>query len=219
MSGECDPYRESIINRCLEKIYSQGSTSDVIMQQLMNSIDIRMMKRIIDEFQFDVNHKNNQLIMWHCHNRKIVNMLLDYGANPRARNDSIFLLICKHGDHDLIVRFLEMGVPVNGGRALFNAVHRQTYETIKLILDNGTDINSIESKKALLQAAKRGDPKIFRLLLDYGVDPDIFNESINVDDENQTYVEIANILLSYNVQHESIFKHLAAGFSLAQWRS
>lgn len=203
----------------IEDIYSKGSNSEVIMQKLKNTYNITMIKKIIDEFQFDVNYNNCELFIHYIAFSNILIMLLDYGANPWADNDNLILKVCKYGSYDLIKRLLEL-VPVNvrEGGVLSKAIYCQEYEVIKLIMDSGYNIELPESKKALLGAAKRGEPEILQLLLTYGIDASIFNDADissypktikpmynNVDER---YLKIVDILLSYHIPVKTIFRHL-----------
>ena len=223
--------RQAKITDHIEEIYSQGGQPEIIMQKLKGINDKKILESIIDEFNFDVNYNDTELLIHFCsrrHRTNIAQMLLDYGANARVGNDVVFISACQFGDYNLIKRLLDMGVPANagGGRALKCALYKQNYETIKLILDNGYDLTSIEpieGNTVLMRCIERCRPEILKLLLDYGIDPNVLNASEpkerdseddsqdDSDDELEKYVEMTNILLSYGVPIGSIVKCLIKG--------
>ena len=124
MKAKCvDERTTNLIQHYINDIYSCGSQTEVIITTLKSMIcDKYVIKAIIDEFNFDVNYNNDELITYYTQRTmhyessrviKIIHMLLDYGANPRAGDDAVFIYACRFGNYKLVKRLLDMGVCVN----------------------------------------------------------------------------------------------------------
>ncbi|KAI9774836.1 MAG: hypothetical protein M1840_000052 [Geoglossum simile] len=112
----------------------------------------------------------------------IVHLLLARGANPDPRcisNETPMLLAAKSGQADLVEMLLSTGkVDINwkskgGESALYMAVDACHTDTVRVLLENGSDPNLRTSTRCLPahRAAEYGDEDILRLLLGAGADP------------------------------------------------
>lgn len=87
----------------------------------------------------------------------IVNLLVNYGANVHARNDTgstCLYLACYSGHFDIAKRMIECGVDINAtnkhiGTPLHTAYHNDRIDIIKLLLDNGADTTIINNQGKL----------------------------------------------------------------------
>lgn len=200
------------VDQIIKDIYDSGSDKTVILEHLKQITSVDDMKTIIDEFNFDVTYNDNELIIEHnesMDNFDIIELLLDYGANPKAAGDLILQYACdNYAPTNLVKRLLEAGIPASDN-ALHGAIHTKNIGTITLLLDLGVKV----SAKSLRAAAHVGEPEIVRILLDYGADMDAFNtfvDNYDEDDEmkDHPYIETAMILLSHNIPIETIFKYI-----------
>ena len=199
------------IDKAIQDIYDSGCTNDIILHHLKDTYYTSDMKRIIDQFQFDLTYNNNELIIyyaWDPENHHVIEFLLDYGADPRAGDDIVFSNTI---NYNLLKRLLELGVPpnVHNGAALTNIMYTKKFKSIKLLLDAGINIQN----EAMIAAAATGKPDILRLLIEYGGDMDVFHKFVDIRGEEEIfekneYIETANLLLSYNVPMETILKYL-----------
>jgi len=119
---------------------------------------------------------------YHVKNIKIVNILLDYGANP---ND-IFLRAVACNDMKMVKLLLEYGADINtrnqnGTFALYIASINGNIKMMQFLLDAGANINKIKDSSGntvLLTLSMSRSLKIncIELLLKYGADPNVKNK-------------------------------------------
>ena len=203
----------------IERIHSLGSSPDLISQCLLKITDIDHIKKIIDEFSFDVRHNDDELIIHFARHGKsnVVHLLLDYGANPRADNDKLLINVCRFCEYSVVKRLLEMGIPINihNDEVLDMVLYVGNSELLKLVLDYGINI----IKHHLLYASYEGEPELLKMLIDHGADPSLFNKFFDeyekdfneekpISKYEEKYIEVANMLLSHGVAPETTFKYL-----------
>ena len=209
----------------IERIYSLGSSPDLISQCLLKISDIDHIKKIIDEFNFDVRHNDDELIIHFVRQgkSKIVHLLLDYGANPRANGDKLLVYACRFCEYSVAERLLDMGVPINirADEVLDNILYVANSQLLKIVLDHGINI----SKQQLVSASYKGEPEMLKMLIDHGADPSVFNKFFEEDEKDfneekpiskhdEKYIEVANMLLSHGVAPETTFKYLLSWFRM-----
>jgi ankyrin repeat protein len=97
--------------------------------------------------------------------------VLDQGADPNAR-DVTSRTQGISGWFDSVVRGGRSSSLVGGATALGYAVsEKQSYELTKLLLDRGANPREPSTHEPLFWAARAGEAKTVRLLLDKGLDP------------------------------------------------
>ena len=113
-----------------------------------------------------------------CQHPRIVEILLDAGADPkRQRNSEDWLLnAIPKGPHELEI--LEMlfnkGANVNETNVLTNAVVAGNHKIIRFLLEAGADIDAVDRHHgtALQRAVLNGDVESVQILIDGGADID-----------------------------------------------
>jgi ankyrin repeat protein len=112
---------------------------------------------------------------------ELVEMLLDEGADPNARNDygaSPMTVASEHGNYDIMKALVAADGDIESanseGQTLLMAVARTgNTETAELLLDKGARVNASESwggQTALMWAASQHQPAMIRLLLEHGAE-------------------------------------------------
>ncbi|KAF3930079.1 Ankyrin-1 [Dactylella cylindrospora] len=117
----------------------------------------------------------------------LLEMLLDHGADPKAKVEGktpLLVKLCQYPAEDardlaLIYTLLEHGVDINatdekGGTALHYASYCGSTNVAKVLLDNGVDI-SIRNKFESTAIQNAATPEMPKLLLDYGADIRVFD--------------------------------------------
>ncbi|KAJ5552018.1 hypothetical protein N7535_000035 [Penicillium sp. DV-2018c] len=117
---------------------------------------------------------------------EVVTFLLDKGADPdipeRDHVDTALQAAAYQGRRDMVLTLLNHHADVNRpgitwGTALTAACVGQHEEVVKLLLDNGADINVAAGVGTALQAAsKNGHQKLVKLLLENGADVNAHTE-------------------------------------------
>ncbi|KAL9598537.1 MAG: hypothetical protein Q9219_004439 [cf. Caloplaca sp. 3 TL-2023] len=114
----------------------------------------------------------------HCGYQSMVEMLLDAGAEPDLKQETIQIdasalqLACKAGHLSIAETLIDRG---SDGHALTVAAEEGHYDVVCLLLRRGASVNNgggIHST-ALQAAAKAGFESIMRLLLDQGADVNV----------------------------------------------
>jgi ankyrin repeat protein len=116
---------------------------------------------------------------------KIIDLLVDYGANIEAKSidDSTPLhLAAQNGAKEALLRLIAHKANINAfsnlrGNALHFAIHGNHYDIVKILLENGIDVNKVNSSKAtpFVWNGYIGNVKIAQLLLQYKANPKITN--------------------------------------------
>ena len=94
----------------------------------------------------------------------LLQLLLEHGADPKLATD--------HGVTPLMVA---SGIGWVEG-VTYEWSPQQTYETVKMLLDLGADVNAqdtLDGRTALMGAAHKGRNDIVQLLVDHGADPSL----------------------------------------------
>ncbi|HEY2016797.1 MAG TPA: ankyrin repeat domain-containing protein [Bryobacteraceae bacterium] len=120
---------------------------------------------------------------------RIVTLLLDKGADPKARDQVGFTPLLRaafNGDAETLKLLIARGVDVNarglGMTPLFGAVNGNRAAVVDLLLAHGADATARDDDGAgiLAYATSHADPAIFRKLIAAGADPKL-RDSIGVD--------------------------------------
>src|SRR5262249_36152949 len=120
---------------------------------------------------------------------RIVTLLLDKGADPKARDRGGFTPLLRaafHGDAGTLKVLIARGVDVNarglGMTPLFGAVNGNRAAVVDLLLAHGADATAKDDDGAgiLAYATSHADAAIFRKLIAGGADPKL-RDSIGVD--------------------------------------
>lgn len=130
---------------------------------------------------------------------KIVEMLLQYGADPSEKvygKIPIFWAInADFNDAELVRILLEYGAnpfvmdDIEGNTPLFDAVDKGNPETVRYLLEKGVDPND---GYPIIMASELESNEILILLLEYGADPNILHEAVMDND-----YEMIKLLLEY----------------------
>ncbi|MBV8900922.1 MAG: ankyrin repeat domain-containing protein [Verrucomicrobia bacterium] len=131
----------------------------------------------------------------------ILQLLLDYKANPAAkdRNGWSALLKAVYRNNVTCVQILAERDRQGLGRGLLVASLLGFKETVKLLLDNGAEVDarSEDRRTPLMLAASKGYGEIVKILLDAGADPaltDRMGETAESLASSQGFTEVAAML-------------------------
>ena len=104
-------------------------------------------------------------------NSKVIQELIQEGADVHAQNDYAFALIwaSENGHHEIAKLFLEHGADVHAQKdeSLRWASEGGHLEVVKLLLENGADVHAQEDE-ALRWASENGHLEVVKLLLENG---------------------------------------------------
>lgn len=121
-------------------------------------------------------------LQWAClqGHKEVVEILLEYGANPHAAfgdYGNALWAACDGGNIQIVQLLLDQGVDVNAesdvfGSALQAACEKRHFQIVQLLLENGADVHARCGRhgNALQAACKGGDIQIVLELLERGVD-------------------------------------------------
>lgn len=103
--------------------------------------------------------------------------LVNVGADVNADPGDILILATEHGDLGLVSNLVDHGADldsssgINGGSALYYAVHRH-FDIAKLLLERGANVNAgLDQYDPLHEAIDLQDIAMVELLLDHGANP------------------------------------------------
>lgn len=114
--------------------------------------------------------------------RRAFQILLDYKADPNTKDSDevpVLFRAMRDGEVELTRALLQAGANPNlrekDQPALLEAVTLRDPEVVRLLLERGADLKSVDSSgtTALMVSAFNGDALIAKLLLDHGADPAI----------------------------------------------
>ncbi|KLO80962.1 Uncharacterized protein LW93_9210 [Fusarium fujikuroi] len=119
----------------------------------------------------------------------IVRLLLDWGADPRARDNcgatALNITMRSHGNRTIIKNLLDKGASIEakdrrGSTPLIQAIGRygpEYHNTIKMLLDAGAEVNTRDKNNdtPLMKAVERADEELVQLLLDRGAEVAVVN--------------------------------------------
>jgi len=145
--------------------YSRGANT-------LNVVNLLIIKNILpNSFDLYTAINNNQ-------ENATVQLLIQYGAAP---NGEILLLSAEKQRFDLVRQFIQMGTDVNykypstssyadGMTALLHACKRGNFETVKMLVENGADINAraLDGNTALSLTQNVNNSEIFYYLIEHG---------------------------------------------------
>nr|WBF71119.1 hypothetical protein [Megavirus caiporensis] len=133
---------------------------------------------------------------------KMVDLLLNYGADIKVNNDYCLCSAVKNSNY-LIEKFIDKGADINcrKGYPLRKAVFDGNYNATKILLEYGADISylTIEYLKTII---KYNNYELIKLLIDYGVDFSILNNEKNMD------IKTVDLLYDIGIDHYIIFNIL-----------
>ncbi|ORX43291.1 ankyrin [Piromyces finnis] len=128
-------------------------------------------------------------LMYACENgnKKIVEYLIQYGANVNEKNlagETPLMCLCKNRHQHLIEYFIENNANINdkdnyGNTALMYACQEGMLDIVKLLIDYHVKINdqNVNGETALIIAIVNGATAVAKLLLQYHADPNIIDNS------------------------------------------
>jgi hypothetical protein len=87
-----------------------------------------------------------------------------------------FRSLILQNDVDAVKVFLEAGMPVETENALTEAVGQGNPAMVKLLIDNGADVNKLDESKGSLVLAATSKPEVLKLLIDAHADVNTPNE-------------------------------------------
>jgi hypothetical protein len=82
---------------------------------------------------------------------EMIKMIIEAGADPRADNDTIFVKSCGRSDPRICSMFLELGADVNAeeGKALINSTDCNHHKVTKVLLEHGAKPNAAAIRNAI----------------------------------------------------------------------
>ena len=106
-----------------------------------------------------------------CCDIKIVEMLLEAGADVHACVDRALRDAAENGHIEVVKMLLEVGADVHAwyDEALRKAAKKGHKEVVKILLEAGADVHA-EDEDALRGAAKNGHKEVVEMLLEAGAD-------------------------------------------------
>jgi uncharacterized protein len=125
---------------------------------------------------------------------KIFHLLMERGADLRKSAPDNYLIYnaASSGDTSVLGLLIRAGLKVNdtvsyGDRPINNAIYFRSFETLKMLVDSGADLNTRPSPTIFLQqlhgftplmyAALANDRRSFYYLLEHGADPKLRSKS------------------------------------------
>lgn len=138
---------------------------------------------------------------WHGQT-KLIEQLLDKGADVRANNDVALLFAASNGHTASVELLLNRGADVHSENdsAISQAANSGHTETVELLLDRGADIHA-NNDWALTRAAFEGRTATVKLLLDRGADIHIKNDVALYCAADQGHTETTSLMLiEYNMK-------------------
>ena len=183
----------------------------LIISAASNNIDV--FKMLVEEYNLDVNHKNNLgvtplISASNLGNKDLIKFLLSKDANINDKNNkglSALILASEKDYKEIVELLLEKGANVNdkddnNWTALIFAVTNKNLEVVKLLLEKGANVNYKEDNgwTALMRAAQDGYKEIVELLLEKGAN---INEKEDdgwtalIFGANNNHLEVVELLL------------------------
>ena len=106
-----------------------------------------------------------------------IRLLLAYGADVRADNDTALRWAAKNGHKDMVGLLLNYGANIHAliDGALIFASGNGHGDVVELLLNNGADLHE-QNDLALRWAAKHGYRDVVELLINYGADIHAYND-------------------------------------------
>lgn len=130
--------------------------------------------------------------------REIVQYLVSKGADPRAKDDTPFILACCYGNHEVVEYLVSLGADVNvsDGEALAEVSFNGDIELVKYLVEKGANVRANDNKaivyaswqnhthiieylvskdanisdQALMEASANGSLEAVKLLISLGAD-------------------------------------------------
>ena len=148
-----------------------------VMGAIINMNIIDMMKILLVEYNFDIKWKNNKILSLCAskNNIEMIKLLVELGANINVivkdvygiMDCSLITISCKCNNLTMTKFLLDNGIDVNAdnGRPLYYSSTYGYYDTVKLLIEYGANINN---DKAIMAAILFGQYDIVKLLLDNG---------------------------------------------------
>jgi len=135
--------------------------------------------------------ENNYPIM-HTSNYKIIEILMEHGADIHASDDHLFRRCVKFGNYDLVEILMSLGVNINAnnGESLKLAILFGNEKITELLLKNGANLNVI-GYVDIINIIRMRKYNMIRLLLSYGFD---LSQSKFEFCDKKVYTELTDII-------------------------
>lgn len=155
------------------------------IQEAIQENDINKLEELLFQDE-DININDYITLAATCDNAKIFDYLHDQGADISVSHEAPFRNACMLGCNKIVKYLLEYDIDVNilNGDALISAIIFGHYDTIKLLLKDGTVNININNGAPLNTAIQYNKIDIIELLLEYKVKLDNINKELleNKDD-------------------------------------
>jgi ankyrin repeat protein len=186
----CDPEHEnSIWHYRSRSSYLMKKSADLFPQHLYWASflgDMKRVKSLIEEGAADLNATEGYFgsalgAAAYKGHLEVITHLIEAGANVNARgtrSGTVLQMACVGGHKAIVQSLVEAGADVNAkagqacGTALVAAASHQYSEIMKFLMQNGAhvDVEMEGNGSALYTAAKAGDVKLVKILLEAGAD-------------------------------------------------
>ncbi len=163
----------------LDEINVPQKLSQIIYQDTILNLKSKLKKEVIELIELGANSntkdKNGSTALMqavYLGDISIIEVLIALGANVNSQNnyDNSALRIASSSNYANIVNLLlANGADINNSTALMSAIKSGHYDTVKLLLEQGVDVNTQDSNQdtALILAAWYRHNNIGELLLEY----------------------------------------------------
>ncbi len=193
-SSDLEKIKKFIKKNCIKpkEIFDNTNTNALIIAVYCNKLDI--VKMLIEEYKFDINHKNNNgctALMFASEkgNLEIVKLLIERGADINQQDnqlDTALIKACRNGYKEIIELLIEKSISINekgceGWTPLMIASQNGYLEIVKILIEKGANIDDKNNYgiTALIIALSNNRIEVAKKLINQGADIDFKTKDNN----------------------------------------
>lgn len=128
--------------------------------------NLKIIKLLLD-YNPDINIYNTE-VLFYCNSLKIFKFLIKKGANINSRNGSILQNCCEYNKLKIAKYLLKKKLYYPTDLSFNLACEKGHFKIVKLLVENGYDINS-DYNSGFLIACEKGNYKIVKYLIEKGI--------------------------------------------------